>query len=262
MTKAALAVVVLLAACQSQTSIEQGATKKMPDGSVVDAKESSYKDPMPPKTAPSPGGEPAPGVLSTGKKRDAANPRDVAISGVMRDESVPGLNFKVPAEWARKPGGSPMRLAEFTLPGPGGDAELAVFRFARGGGDVASNLNRWRSQFTGAEGKPLGEADGKVQEMVRGPLKITLVDLAGTYVAQVTPGGAERYNDPNYRMMSAIVEGSGDPYFFKAVGPAQTMALWEEPFANFSVTFAIDGVPEAVPDSPTPAAPAAPTPAK
>lgn len=254
MTKFALAVFVLLAACQSQTSVEQGATKKTEDGSVVDAKASSYKDPMPPKTAPAHGGEQAPGVVSTGKKREPANPKDVTISGASRDESVPGLNFKVPAEWVKKPGGSPMRLAEFTLPGPGGDAELAVFRFAGGGGDVASNVGRWRSQFTNAEGKPLGEADGKVQEMVRGPLKITQVDLAGTYVAQVTPGGAERYNDPDYRMISVIVEGSGDPYFFKAVGPAKTMALWEEPFANFAVTFAIDGVP--APDSGAPGAPA------
>jgi hypothetical protein len=246
MTKAALAVVVLLAACQNQP--EQGGAKKTEGGAVVDAKASPHGDMKP----ASPHGE-AP-VAAPAKQREPVNPHEVTVSGVMRDEAVPGLNFKVPAEWVRKPGGSPMRLAEFTLPGPGGDAELAVFRFARGGGDAASNIARWRSQFTGAEGKPLGEADGKVQEIVRGPLKITVVDLAGTYVAQVTPGGAERYDDADYRMMSVIVEGSGDPYFFKAVGPAKTMTLWEKPFADFSTSFAIDGVPAApAPDSPAPA---------
>lgn len=243
MTKAALVAVFLFAACQSQSSIEQGATKKTEGGEVVDTKASSHKDPAPPKTAPSPGGVAAPGVVKT---REPINAHDVEISGAMRDETLPGLKFQVPAEWTKKPGSSPMRLAEYTLPGPGGDAEMAVFRFAGGGGDAASNIARWRSQFTRTDGAPLGEADAKVQEMVRGPLKITLVDLAGTYVAQVTPGAAERYNDPDYRMLAAIVEGAGDPYFFKAVGSAKTMALWEQPFANFSATFAVD--------SPAPAA--------
>jgi hypothetical protein len=239
MTKAVLAAVVLLAACQSQTSVEQ---KKTEGGAVVDAKaphgdvKASPHGPMP--TTAGPHGESAPV-----KKREAVNPHEVTVSGVMRDEVVPGLQFKVPAEWVKKPGGSPMRLAEFTLPGPGGDAELAVFRFARGGGDVASNVARWRSQFTNAEGKPLGDMDGKVQESTQGPLKITVVDLAGTYVAQVTPGGAERYDDADYRMLSAIVEGAGDPYFFKAVGPAKTMALWEAPFAAFTATFASEAAP-------------------
>lgn len=230
MTKAALAAVFLFAACQSQSSTEQGATKKTE--AVVDAKSSSpHKDAAPPKTAP---------VPAAVKTREPINAHDVEISGAMRDETLPGLKFQVPAEWAKKPGTTPMRLAEYTLPGPGGDAEMAVFRFAGGGGDAASNIARWRSQFTRTDGTPLGEADAKVQEMVRGPLKITLVDLAGTYVAQVTPGAAERYNDPDYRMLAAIVEGAGDPYFFKAVGSAKTMALWEQPFANFSATFAVD----------------------
>jgi hypothetical protein len=240
MTKAVLAVAVLLAACQSQTSTEQ---KKSEGGAVVEAKASPHGDvkasphgPMP--TTAGPHGESAPV-----KKREPVNPHEVTVSGVMRDEVVPGLQFKVPAEWVKKPGGSPMRLAEFTLPGPGGDAELAVFRFAGGGGNVASNIARWRSQFTGADGKPLGEADGKVQESSQGALKITVVDLSGTYVAQVTPGGAERYDDAEYRMLSAIVEGSGDPYFFKAVGPAKTMALWEAPFSAFTATFAVAAAP-------------------
>jgi hypothetical protein len=245
MTKAAVAVAVVLAACQSQTSTEQGA-KKTEGAPVVDAKASPHGSPASPHGSASPHGDMKAGPHGESaaiKKREPVNPHEVTVSGVMRDEAVPGLTFKVPAEWVKKPGGSPMRLAEFTLPGPGGDAELAVFRFAGGGGNVASNIARWRSQFTGADGKPLGEADGKVQESSQGALKITVVDLSGTYVAQVTPGGAERYDDAEYRMLSAIVEGSGDPYFFKAVGPAKTMALWEAPFSAFTATFAVAAAP-------------------
>lgn len=229
-----VALAAVTAACQGDPRKDP---REAPDGSKaanVDMKASSYKDPMPPKTSPTPG------VQAGGQARAPVNPREVTVSGTMRDESLPGIKFTVPAEWAKKPGSTPMRLAEFTLPGPGGDAELVVFRFAGGGGDAASNIHRWRTQFTTAEGTPLSDADGKVQEMVRGPLKLTMVDLAGTYVAQVTPGASERYNDANYRMLAVIVEGAGDPYFFKAVGSAATMALWEQSFANFAASFAID----------------------
>lgn len=248
-----VALAALVSACQGDP---RGNPRETPDGDPkADTKASTYKDPMPPNTAPPPGGPAA----AQGKAREPANAREVTVSGTTRDEFLPGIKFAVPAEWAKKPASSPMRVAEFTLPGPGGDAELVVFRFAGGGGDAASNINRWRTQFTRADGTPLTEADGKVQAMVRGPLKLTLVDLAGTYVAQVTPGATERYNDANYRMMAVIVEGTGDPYFFKAVGPGATMALWEQSFANFAASFALDSPVGTAPiEAPAPAGSSAP----
>jgi len=172
------------------------------------------------------------------RTREPVNPRELTISGAVRDEIVPGLHFVVPAEWARKPSPGPMRLAEFTLPGPGGDAELLVHQFKGGGGDAKSNVFRWRTQFTRPDGSPLGETEGKVTEEERAPLKLTKVDLEGTYVAAVTPGSTEKYSDPNYRMLAVIVEGAGDPYFFKAVGPAKTLALWAAAFDTFAGTLA------------------------
>jgi hypothetical protein len=176
----------------------------------------------------------APAEETSRPAREAVNPHPVTPSGKTREEVVPGLNYKVPEEWTKKPGSSAMRLAEFILPGPGGDAELAVYRFAGGGGDAKSNVHRWRTQFTKADGTPLGDSDGEVQEVSKPPLKVTLVDLTGTYVAQVTPGASERYKDPNYRMLAAIVEGAGDPYFFKAVGPETTLAVWKPTFSTFA----------------------------
>lgn len=172
------------------------------------------------------------------KTRTPVDPHEVTPSGLMREETVHDLRFSVPGEWARKPGSTPMRLAEYTLPGPGGDAELVVFRFAGGGGDAASNVHRWRTQFKKADGASLSDADGKVEESTRAPLKLTTVDLEGTYVAAVTPGSAEMYNDPDYRMLALIVEGQGDPYFFKAIGSAATMKVWEKGFAEFAASVA------------------------
>ncbi|WP_434421148.1 hypothetical protein [Nannocystis pusilla] len=181
-----------------------------------------------------PHGAAGPAVETKRPAREAVNPHPVTPSGQTREEVVPGLNYKVPEEWTRKPGSSAMRLAEFVLPGPGGDAELAVYRFAGGGGDAKSNVHRWRTQFAKSDGSPLGDEDGEVQEVSKPPLKVTLVDLSGTYIAQVTPGASERYSDPNYRMLAAIVEGAGDPYFFKAVGPETTLAVWKPTFATFA----------------------------
>ena len=48
------------------------------------------------------------------------------------------------------------------------------------------------------------------------------------------------YSDPNYRMLAAIVEGSGDPFFFKAVGPAATLELWKPSFTQVAETFAAE----------------------
>jgi hypothetical protein len=44
-------------------------------------------------------------------------------------------------------------------------------------------------------------------------------------------------------MLAAIVEGAGDPFFFKAVGPATTMAVWEPTFAKFAETLALAPAP-------------------
>lgn len=232
---ASLALPVLLVACQGGSP--GGAPQAAPDKQAV------------PEVSKAVGheagkahevGKPEAKAAAPTRTREPANPREVAVSGVARDEAVPGLRFSVPGEWVRKPGGSPMRLAEFVLPGPGGDADLAVYRFAGGGGDVQSNVFRWRTQFTKADGSPLTDADGKVQESAKGALKVTTVDLEGIYVAQVTPGSAERYSDPNYRMLALIVEGAGDPYFFKAVGPVKTMALWESSLPKLVESMVVD----------------------
>ncbi|MBL9104586.1 MAG: hypothetical protein JNL82_26815 [Myxococcales bacterium] len=157
------------------------------------------------------------------------NPTEVTPSGKVRAETIDGLALSVPEEWVRRPGSNPMRLAEFVLPGPGGEVTLVVSRFAGGGGDATSNVERWKTQFTRADGSDIGDA-AKVTVVDKAPLKITTVDIEGTNIAPVTPGAPERYNEPGSRLLGAIVEGSGDPYFFKAAGSAKTLTVWEPAF--------------------------------
>jgi hypothetical protein len=147
----------------------------------------------------------------------------VATAGdASRTESA-GLRFAVPTAWGRVPATSDVRAAQFRIPRAEGDpedGELVLFFFgASKGGGVEDNLTRWYGQFTQPDGRPSRDAATLTIRTVRG-LKVTAVDLAGTY-AGMGPGSQPK---PGMRLLAAIVEGSGGPWFWKAVGPAATLA--------------------------------------
>jgi hypothetical protein len=64
-------------------------------------------------------------------------------------------------------------------------------------------------------------------------LKITLLDVSGTYVAEVTPGSTEHFNKPGFRQLAAVVDTPNGPHFVKVVGPAATVAKWEDSVMSF-----------------------------
>jgi hypothetical protein len=156
-------------------------------------------------------------------------PRDVTPSGRTAAESLPGLAFAVPSEWEKGEPSSNMRLAQWVLPGPGGDGELVVFRFPGGAGGIEANVARWKGQFQAPEGKTIDDVT-VTKTIEAGGVKTTLVDVSGRYVAAVMPGAEEKHDDADQRMLAAIVEGSGDPFYFKAVGPRATMDVWAAAF--------------------------------
>jgi hypothetical protein len=57
-------------------------------------------------------------------------------------------------------------------------------------------------------------------------MEMTHVDATGTLVAEVSPGSAERYNKPGFRLRAAVFQSSNGPYFVRVVGPAKTVARW------------------------------------
>jgi len=222
-----------LSACQRQPEV-MSETKADPYAVVaaIETRASSYKEPLPPTTAPPPGMNPR-------TPRPAINATEIRISGRTRVEALDRLVFRVPVEWLAAPSLPPDARPGFTLPGPGGEARLDIFRASAAGVEPLTFVRKFRREFTTAAGEPLADRQVRVQGIVRGPLQITLADLAGTYVAPVAPDSTERYNDPDYRMMAAILEYQGEEYMFKAVGPALTMAIWEHAFADFAASFAI-----------------------
>jgi len=71
-------------------------------------------------------------------------------------------------------------------------------------------------------------------------LKMTSVDLTGTYIAEVTPGSAERFNKPGWRQIAALIETPGGPHFVKVIGPAATLARWETSVTAFIKSIAYE----------------------
>jgi hypothetical protein len=152
------------------------------------------------------------------------------------------LKFDSPQGWVSKPPASSMRVAEFTLPKTTGDPEdatLGIFFFGGQGGNVQANLERWIGQMTQPDGRASKDVAKTTNFTSRG-LAITLVDLSGTYVAEVSPGSAERFNKPGFRLRAAVVETKEGPYFVKLTGPEKTVARWDEAFMTFLKSLRIE----------------------
>ena len=146
------------------------------------------------------------------------------------------LKYDAPAGWVTMKASSPMRVAEFSLPKVEGDPEdgaLAVFFFAGQGGTVQANLDRWITQMEQPDGRASKDLAKTSALKTKSGLAVTLVDVPGTYVAEIKPGSGQRHNKPNFHLRAAVVESKDGPYFVKLTGPAKTLARWDESFMTF-----------------------------
>ena len=146
-----------------------------------------------------------------------------------------GLTYAAPADWKAVATSSSMRVAQFALPratGDSQDAELVVYYFGGSGGTIDANIERWVGQMQQPDGKPSSAVMKRQSRTVNG-LKVTLVDVTGTYVAEMTPGSPQRHNSPNFHLRAAVIETSNGPYFIKLTGPAKTWRPSEKAFEAF-----------------------------
>ena len=242
-----LCLVLPLAACDGEKKAAPAAGKptaeaKAADGKAGDAKTPDAKAPQAhgggtpanphganPHANPHGGGAPAnphAGMKAGGPKpAELGPPRDVTPSGDVTAEKLAEFEVSVPKEWEKGQPSGMMRMAQWVVPGPGGDAQMVVYRFKGGAGGVEANMNRWKGQFTPPEGKTPDDI-AKQDKKTVGALTLHTLDVTGHYTAAMTPGAAEKQDKPDHRMLAAIVEGSGDPLFFKATGPAKTLDVW------------------------------------
>ena len=132
---------------------------------------------------------------------------------ILLAESAAGLKWTDPAGWPSQ-GSAPFRVVTYSVPAiPGSEkAECIVYFFGPGqGGTVEANLDRWKGQFS-QNGKPV---EAKVAHRAVHGIRITTIDLAGTYTATETM--------PGYRMLAAIAEGAGGNIFIRFIGPEKTV---------------------------------------
>lgn len=150
------------------------------------------------------------------------------------------LHFKAADGWVKEQTKSAMRVAQYSLPKAEGDpkdAELVVYYFgAAQGGAPQANIDRWISQMLQADGSD-SKAKAKTETSTVNGLKVTSVDVAGTYTAEMSPGNSEKRNDANYRLRAAVIETPKGSYFLKLVGPAKTIERWDQSVTDFVKSF-------------------------
>ena len=151
-------------------------------------------------------------------------------------QSAAGLRWTTPAGWKAE-AAQPMRAATYSLPPVGGDtagAECALYFFGAGqGGSVQDNLERWKGQFTGPDGKPA--AAQVTRRTVRG-MSVTMIESSGAYSGMGGPMAAQR-TVPGYRLLGAIVEGPGGNIFVKLTGPLKTVDANRQKFDALLASF-------------------------
>ncbi len=132
----------------------------------------------------------------------------------------------IPQGWERKVPQSSFTQAEFALPRSSGDDADGRLTLSQAGGSIEANIERWKSQFSGAQGPP------KQEQIDAGGLKVTIVDLAGEFNDQRGPF-APAVKRSGYRMIAAIIPVEGELHFIKAVGPQKTIEANKEKIVTF-----------------------------
>jgi len=137
-----------------------------------------------------------------------------AISGQKGNVVIGPLSFNVTDPFERvEPKPSPFApKAEFKA----GDASL---KFSDAGGDVASNLQRWKGQMS---------SNVTAKEMTVGTTKVWVLKMEGTYIGMGPTGGAAP-SMPGTKFFGAIIEPQGGGQIqVKLIGPRDSVEAVEK----------------------------------
>ena len=156
------------------------------------------------------------------------------------NQASPELHFKAHADWVTEKPSSNMRLAQYRLPKAEGDTEdasLVLYFFGSNqGGSVQANLERWIGQIEQPDGSS-SQAKAKSETLTVHGLKVSTIDLAGTYVAETAPGSGVRHNSLGYRLRAAVIETPKGAHYVKLVGPSKTIDRWDKAFNDYLQSF-------------------------
>lgn len=139
-------------------------------------------------------------------------------SGFAQATTVTLLEYRtaLPAGWTSKTPSSSMRLAEFVAPSSAGNAEMVVYYFGPGqGGDIEANVERWRGQFSNADGTPVFE---RVTSDSTGLAKLSIVEFRGTYARGMGTGSSAEDARRDNTLLAIIAETPRGTLYFQLFG--------------------------------------------
>lgn len=153
-----------------------------------------------------------------------------SAAGDSATQALPGdMAWDVPSGWSVAPNPSTMRKATYKIAKAKGDPEDAEMSVSQAGGAIDANTDRWSHQFKDA---PTPKTDARTV----GGLRVTIVEIKGTWNGSGMPGAAAAPPKDHYMMLSAIVET--DPaHFFKMVGPEKTVTAARADFEKMIASF-------------------------
>ena len=135
------------------------------------------------------------------------------------------LGWQAPATWVSVPNANAMRKATYKVPRTGGDTEDAELTISAAMGGAEANIKRWAGQF--------GNAEPKTEPRNVGGLKVTLVEIKGTFASGGGMMGGPTTPKDRYMLLGAVVETGERQHFFKLTGPEKTVTAAKKDFDAF-----------------------------
>jgi hypothetical protein len=173
----------------------------------------------------------SPAQAASGKVSFTAGAQEIAHGNI---------TYVPPEGWVVEKTSSNMRIAQYKLAKQDGDSEdgsLVLYYFGQGqGGGTQANIDRWISQIHQADGSD-SKDKAKSESLTVNGLKVTMVDVSGTYSAEMSPGSGDFTSKPNYRLRAAVIETPKGSYFAKLTGPEKTITYWDQAFRDYINSF-------------------------
>lgn len=138
------------------------------------------------------------------------------------------IGWEAPSSWQSVPNANAMRMATYKIPRTSGDTEDAELTVSHAGGGVDANINRWAKQF--------GSAEPKTERRSPNGLKVTVVEITGTYASGGMMGGPATPKE-NFMLLGAVVDGGERQHFFKMTGPKKTVTAAKKDFDALVASF-------------------------
>jgi hypothetical protein len=153
----------------------------------------------------------------------AARAEDQKAQSAAKPFTIGGaFQLSAPEGWVSRQPQTRIVEHEFSVPAAKDDERDGRVTVMGAGGGIEANIERWFQQFSQPDGSSTKDR-AKIEKREIAGQKVTIVDLAGTYMDRPGPTapGVER---PNYRMLAAIVETKKNGnHFIKFYGPQRTI---------------------------------------